>query len=257
MVGSYSCSRPVCAQPAMRLGRSNSFRRTLSRRRSESEPASSEDGVLVSGPVAKLNSGKWQKSHAVVHGELLLLHKDAKDWTPFRAFPDEVVCLAAASVAVDSADGRDHCVVISAGGHRCVLCLRSDTEAAQWRDAVQRAASGPPSKREDAAPAATPTNGQRPQTDVPESVPPDSAAKLKLAAAREALQASEQRRAQLAERVAVLNAQAAADTAESARLEEQCRAAATGSRLDDDRAPPWATARAEHSWAACPHENEV
>ena len=61
----------------MRLGRSNSFRRALSRRRVE-EPSLPEGHVLLAGQIAKLAAGKWQKTYAVVHHALLLFHKDQK-----------------------------------------------------------------------------------------------------------------------------------------------------------------------------------
>ena len=58
----------------MRLGRTNSFRRALSRRRAEEIDAE----VQIAGHIAKLTAGKWSKSYGVVCNSVLLLHKDAK-----------------------------------------------------------------------------------------------------------------------------------------------------------------------------------
>ena len=82
------------------LRRASSFKRKVQRRSEAESAAATQDikGVRIKGALKRLNGSKNSAVFAVCTptskgGCLLALHKGANDWTPFRAFPDELIAV--------------------------------------------------------------------------------------------------------------------------------------------------------------------
>ena len=151
----------------------------------------------------------------------------SQDWTPFRAFPDEVLCLAGMRFFVErGCEGREHCVVVQGdAGTRRVLSLASAEEATRWLGALERAASLV-DRKADAAPAATDagTSHAAPAAASPRPAKVHSADGHRTQTTATSLRDNLERRAQLAARLSELQAETLGDRAQVQQFEEQCRA---------------------------------
>ncbi|KAL1530723.1 hypothetical protein AB1Y20_001622 [Prymnesium parvum] len=207
----------------MRLVRSNSFRRALSRRQPERPDASGDEDVLASGHATKLTApNKWQKCYCVAYSSSLLLLKDRKDWTPFRSFPDEVVWLPNVAVTIeDCGMTHEHSVVLQAGSQRQAISFSSREEALHWLEILKRASTLP-----GCGAALETSSGPTCSCDEANVAENDAEAEgelLRLEVARKRLDNSMQRQSQLLRRLAQIEAEAADDFRRCAEMEAQCR----------------------------------
>lgn len=129
------------------LRRSSSFKRAVGRRASESTESAlnvGDDSVILSGSVSRLGkkSSRGEPCFAVLYSDLVLaLHKSAKDFSPFRAFPYEAWLLDNPTVTVvetATPEGPVRCLSLanSGGGEsHLLLSFGSDAQLESWRSA--------------------------------------------------------------------------------------------------------------------------
>ena len=135
--------RVACAVAAVMnaIKRSNSFRRSVARRKAGPQPADTTGAVCKTGPVMRPSGKKWASKFAVLHRDVLCIFASSKDWTPFRSFPEEALVLHGTICRVGESDGRECLIVQALMGAEVLLGMDSAAEAAAWLEATQAAAA--------------------------------------------------------------------------------------------------------------------
>jgi len=95
--------------------------------------------------------GRWESAFTVLYlsqPKTLCLHKSTKEFSPFRAFPDEVVVLSnGASATISIHESQSYCLSLcphDGSGERVMLAFTCEEDLNRWKAALSPLPPTPP-----------------------------------------------------------------------------------------------------------------
>lgn len=107
---------------------------------------------MLTGTLLKLRGrDRWESAFAVLYlsqPKTLCLHKSTKEFSPFRAFPDEVVVLSSgASATISIHDSQSYCLALcphDGSAERVMLAFTCAEDLSLWQAVLSPLPPSPP-----------------------------------------------------------------------------------------------------------------